>query len=142
MDKNEALLQEIYKNVKMGSDSIINLMDRVGDDGLRREMKEELITYRQLAAEATDRLGERGLKPQELPASAKMGAKIGMAFNTMLDTSASHLAEMMINGSTMGIIEMEKKLNDAPDCPRTTRDLAGRVVEFEKASAERLTKFL
>ena len=32
--------------------------------------------------------------------------------NTLLDSSEQHIAEMMINGTTMGIIDMTKKLNE------------------------------
>ena len=72
--------------------------------------------------------------------TAKMGAKMGMVMNTMLDTTTSHLAEMMINGATMGIIDLEKKLNDGGDgeAERLARD----VLRFEKETAERLSTFL
>ena len=72
--------------------------------------------------------------------TAKMGAKMGMVMNTMLDTTTSHLAEMMINGATMGIIDLEKKLNDGGDgeAERLARD----VLRFEKETAERQSTFL
>ena len=108
LNKNEELLNEVYKNTIMGRDSIINLLDKVSDNGLRSEMTDELSVYRRFAKEASEKLGERGLKPKELPMTAKMGAKMGMVMNTMLDTTTSHLAEMMINGATMGIIDLEK----------------------------------
>ena len=103
-------------------------------------MTDELSVYRRFAKEASEKLGERGLKPKELPMTAKMGAKMGMVMNTMLDTTTSHLAEMMINGATMGIIDLEKKLNDGGDgeAERLARD----VLRFEKETAERLSTFL
>ena len=135
LNKNEELLSEVYKNTIMGRDSIINLLDKVSDNRLRSEMTDELSVYRRYAKEASEKLGERGLKPKELPMTAKMGAKMGMVMNTMLDTTTSHLAEMMINGATMGIIDLEKKLNDGGDgeAERLARD----VLRFEKETAER-----
>ena len=140
LNKNEELLNEVYKNTIMGRDSIINLLDKVSDNGLRSEMTDELSVYRRYAKEASEKLVERGLKPKELPMTAKMGAKMGMVMNTMLDTTTSHLAEMMINGATMGIIDLEKKLNDGGDgeAERLARD----VLRFEKETAERLSTFL
>ena len=140
LNKNEELLNEVYKNTIMGRDSIINLLDKVSDNGLRSEMTDELSVYRRYAKEASEKLGERGLKPKELPMTAKMGAKMGMVMNTMLDTTTSHLAEMMINGATMGVIDLEKKLNDGGDgeAERLARD----VLRFEKETAERLSTFL
>ena len=140
LDKNEELLNEVYKNTKMGGDSIIDLLDKVSDNGLRSEMTDELSVYRRYAKEASEKLGKRGLKPKELPMTAKMGAKMGMVMNTMLDTTTSHLAEMMINGATMGIIDLEKKLNDGGggEAERLARD----VLRYEKETVERLGQYL
>ena len=138
LDKNEELLNEVYKNTKMGGDSIIDLLDKVSDNGLRAEMTDELSVYRRYAKEASEKLSERGLKPKELPMTAKMGAKMGMVMNTMLDTTTSHLAEMMINGATMGIIDLEKKLNDGGEAERLARD----VLRYEKETVERLGQYL
>ena len=140
LDKNEELLNEVYKNTKMGGDSIIDLLDKVSDNGLRSEMTNELSVYRRYAKEASEKLGERGLKPKELPMTAKMGAKMGMVMNTMLDTTTSHLAEMMINGATMGIIDLEKKLNDGGggEAERLARD----VLRYEKETVGRLGQYL
>ena len=140
LNKNEELLSEVYKNTIMGRDSIINLLDKVSDNRLRSEMTDELSVYRRFAKEASEKLGERELKPKELPMTAKMGAKMGMVMNTMLDTTTSHLAEMMINGATMGIIDLEKKLNDGGDgeAERLARD----VLRYEKETVERLGQYL
>ena len=141
MDKNEALIQEVYKNTKMGGDSIIDLIDRANDPKFRSEMTSELESYRHFSEEASRRLQERGLKPTELTATAKRGAKHGMASNTLLDTTTSHLAELMINGATMGIIDLEKKLNDGT-YSSDAKHLAEDVLKFEKSTVERLGEFL
>ncbi len=141
MDKNEALLEEVYRNVKMGGDSIVNLIDKVESHGLRGEMTVELDRYRAFENRASELLAERGLKPKELSTAAKMGAKAGMLMNTMLDTSTSHLAELMINGSTMGIIELEKARNTGTHTD-SARALAEDVLKFERESTVRLGKFL
>ena len=140
LNKNEELLNEVYKNTIMGRDSIINLLDKVSDNGLRSEMTDELSFYRSFEKEASVKLGERGINQKELQMTAKMCAKMVMVMNTMLDTTTSHLAEMMINGATMGIIDLEKKLNDGSDgeAERLARD----VLRFEKETAERLSTFL
>ncbi len=140
MDKNETLLQELYKNTTMGGDSIINLMDKVENKEMRQEMTNELSRYREYTNKVTKLLNDRGLKPEEPGMMAKAGSKIGMAFNTMLDTTTSHIAEMMINGATMGVINIEKQLNDGPD--GDARQLAEEILDFEKSTADNLARFL
>ncbi len=141
MDKSETLLQEISKNVRMGGNSIVDIIDRAEDPSFRGEMTLELEKYRGFERESAKMLGERGLKPSEIAPLAKMGAKVGMAFNTLLDTTTSHLAEMMINGATMGIIDLEKRLNEGGYSPES-ENLAREVLSFEKSTVERLGQYL
>jgi anti-sigma28 factor (negative regulator of flagellin synthesis) len=141
MDNNEKLLQEVYKNVKMGQDSIIDLLDKVDDNSLRGEMTSQLETYKGYANKVSEKLKERGLKPKEISPASKVGSKIGMAFNTMIDTTTSHLAEMMINGATMGIIDLEKQLNDG-NYSTDAKSIAEEVLHFEKNTVEKLGTFL
>ena len=141
MDKNEVLLQEIYKNTTMGGDSIVNLMDKVSDEEMRSEMTNELERYREYSNRAASLLKERGLKPEEPGMMAKAGSKLGMAFNTMLDVTTSHIAEMMINGATMGIINIEKQFNESEPTGKA-RELAEEILDFEKSTADNLARFL
>ena len=141
MDKNESLLSEVSKNVKMGGDSIVDLIDRAEDKHFRSEMTSELEKYREFERRAAKMLSERGLKPDEVTPLAKMGAKVGMVINTMLDTTTSHLAEMMINGATMGIVDLEKKLNEGGYTP-DAEEFASEVLGYEKSTVERLGQFL
>ncbi len=141
MDKNEVLLQEIYKNTTMGGDSIIDLMDKTSNSEMRAEMTRELERYREYSSRAANLLAERGLKPEAPGIMAKAGSKMGMAFNTMLDTTTSHIAEMMINGATMGIINIEKQLN-ANEPTGEARKLAEEILDFEKSTADNLARFL
>ena len=62
----------------------------------------------------------------------------------MMDTSLSHIAEMMIQGSNMGIIEMNKCINtcERGGCEGGAVKLAQDIVEFEQQNLERMKKYL
>ena len=97
--KNEngrSLAAEIYKNTKMGADSITDLIGHVKDGELRLEMTAELDRYEELASRAAKLTREKGEEPKEEGALTRAAAKMSMAVNTMSDPSASHIAEMMI----------------------------------------------
>lgn len=138
------LLEDIYKNVKMGADSIINLMSRVKDEALRLEMTYELDRYESFARRASTLMAERGLRAKEENPITKVSAKIGMAMNTMADSTTPHLAEMLIQGSSMGITNMLKLINVSEDCglQGEAMKLAREAVDFQENSVERLKKFL
>ena len=74
----------------------------------------------------------------------RLSARVGVAINTMLDESGSHIAEMMIEGSNMGITELTKLLNDQRmhgDAKEAAR-LAEDVVHFEERNLEMLKQYL
>ena len=139
-----ALLDDIYKNVKMGADSIINLLSRVKDEGERVEMTRQLDGYEKLAQKASRLMSEIGMKPKEESAMARASAKIGMAMNTMIDSSSSHIAEMMVQGSTMGITDMLRKISEAEEQGMRGEviSLAREVVDFEQHAVEKMKAYL
>ena len=140
----EFFLGEIYKNTKMGADSIIHLLPHIKDDALRSVVTMQLDGYEKYAARAAEALAERGIEAKEENIVARLSARMGMAINTMIDSSTSHLAEMMIEGSNMGITDMTRLLNDHE--PRGTGKAAARlareVVAFEEHNLEMLKRFL
>ncbi|MBQ3482552.1 MAG: hypothetical protein IJA78_00045 [Clostridia bacterium] len=140
----ESALGEIYKNVKMGADAIINLLPSVGDDALRSAMTQQLDGYEKYAAHAEQALHERGCKAKEEGAVARFSAKMGMAFNTMVDSSTTHIAEMMIEGSNMGITDLTRLINhlEAVDPSSKAARLAREVVRFEERNLEELKRYL
>ena len=137
-------MSEIYKNTKMGADAIIHLLPSVKDDGLRSAMTRQLDGYEKYAARAASHLEGEGIAPKEEAWIARVSARIGMAFNTMLDDSGSHIAEMMIEGSNMGVTDLTKLLNryegvgEADEAVR----LAHEVVGFEQHNLEVMKRYL
>ena len=135
---------EIYKNTKMGADAIINLLPSVKNDGLRSAMTRQLDGYEKYAARAAKHLEGEGVCPKEENWLTRFSARIGMAFNTMLNDSSSHIAEMMVKGSNMGITDMTKLLNhyeSAGNAAEAVR-LAHEVVAFEEHNLEVMRRYL
>lgn len=141
----KSLAAEIYKNTKMGADSITDLIGHVNDEKLRVEMTAELDRYEELATRAAKLSRDRGEEPKEEGALAKAAVKMSMAVNTMTDPSASHIAEMMIQGANMGVTDLRRAISTeeraaAPDSEAVS--LARETVRFEENSAEKLKAFL
>ena len=63
----------------------------------------------------------------------------------MADSSASHIAEMMIQGAGMGVTDLRRAISaeerlEKPDAEAVA--LARETVRFEESSAEKLKAFL
>ena len=139
----EAFLDAIYKNAKMGADSIINLLPKVEDDAMRSVMTAQLDGYERYAACAARALKKKGVEPREENIMTRFSAKMGMAFNTMLDSTGTHIAEMMLEGSNMGIVDLTRLLNHySPTQDSEALRLAREVVRFEEGNLEQLKRYL
>lgn len=144
MEKSTEILCYVYKNAKMGSEAIITLMPKVRDKKLREALTDMLCKYEKYAAEAQKQLTPCGIKPSEEPLMKKLGAKIGIAINTMTDDTSPHIAELLIKGSTMGITDMTKIIREFEHggCPETALALGRELVSFEQDNIEKLKSFL
>ena len=140
----EEFLGDLYKNMKMGADSIVNILPKVQDGDLKQELTAELNRYEEFAKEIGNMLYEEGETPKEESFLAKLGAKMGMAMNTMMDSTSSHIAQMMIEGATMGITENTKLIRQYENkrCSEQALSLAKETVRFMEDSVERMKQYL
>ena len=140
----QEFLGELYKNVKMGSDSIVNIMPKVTGKELRQELTAELNRYEEFAKEIANEITASGNDPKEDNILAKLGAKVGMAMNTMMDSTDSHIAQMMIEGATMGITENTKLIHEYENkhCSERSLKLARETVRFMEDTVERMKNYL
>lgn len=139
-----AFLCSLHKNVKMGAESIIDLLPKVKSEELRAEMTAELESYESFADEIRKLLEEEGEQPEGESFISKLGVKMGVMMNTVVDDTASHIAEMMIKGATMGITDTTKLVreNENGACSEEALALARRIIGYEEKSIERLKAFL
>lgn len=138
------LLEDLYKNVQMGSDSIIDLMPKVGDENMKNELTSELEQYDSFAKEIRNMLLDMGEDAKDESILAKLGTKMSVTMNTLMDSTTSHIAEMMIQGGTMGITDATKSLREYENtsCSEEALELAKRIIKYEEDTVERLKKFL
>ncbi len=138
------LLDRMYKNVKMGSDSIINLMPKVKDETLRTEMTGELSQLEEYSSKIGKMLHEEGRTPKEENMMTKAMSKMGISMNTMIDSTSSHIAEMMMEGYTMGITDMTKDIREYENtkASEASLKLARDIVRFHEKSFETMKSYL
>ena len=143
-NKNAEFLQEIYSNVKMGSDSIINLLPKIKNDEMKTVVTSQLEQYEKYAQSAKNQLIVQGVEPKQPNPVAKISAKIGMEMKSLQDSTTSHMAEMMVQGSTMDVTDLLQKVSvyeKTPECKNSVA-LAREIVAFEERNIERLKEFL
>ena len=142
MNQTQQLLQRIVENGRMGEDACDQLLTRTDDVELRKELMLEKQHYAAAARDAEARLYEQGVKPEPKGPMARMGLWMGMQINTAVDQTASHIAEIVIQGLTMGIIELTKARNSYSDADAESQGIAANLITKQQESVERLKSFL
>lgn len=151
-----ALLQAIYKGGAMGTLSIQQLLPKVQNPSFRTDLRTQLSEYQKVMEKAEEQLKDLSVCPQELEGWEKLMLSGSLAAKTLMNKETSHLAEMMIQGSNMGIVTLTKVLNsyripqepEHPDSPRhadsrqKARDLAMNMIQAEKDNINRLKTYL
>ena len=110
--RNECeLLQEIYKGARMGVESIRQLLPRVDNARFRSDLQTQIRQYETAGSNAEQQLQALGKCPRELTEGKRRMLTCSLTVNTLFNRETSHLAELMIQGSNMGILSLTKILN-------------------------------
>ena len=126
------VLNEINKGIKMGMDSISNVSEKVEDDNLKNDLKFQYDKYNDILNKVSSELGNYDDFPQELNPMQKAMGWMSVEFNTMDDRSNSKIAEMMLKGTNMGIIEGVKLLNHNPDLEPNVKNILNEFIKFQE----------
>lgn len=142
MNQTRRLLQAIVENGRMGEDACDQLLRRTQDNAMRQELMLERKHYAAAVRDAEQRLRDMGEEPRPKGPVARMGVWMGMQINTAIDRSASHIADMLIQGSTMGVIELTKARNSCAEAEAGAQSLAAGLITRQQEAIERLKAFL
>ena len=143
MTSQEAVVyREIQRNTETAIKAIDTISGKVYDDDFALQISKQSLKYAEIHNEASRQL--MAAKADRYQSSALSDAllKTGIHYNTMLNTSTGHIAEMMIKGSNNGILEMEKVLKHNEKAGERPMALAQQLIDFEERNIERLKKYL
>ena len=128
----------------MGSDSIIKLLDKTSDGEFKTALTKQINGYESLSAKIKKRLSDMGAEAKEENVMVKMWSSVGMAMNTLMDSSDSHLAQLIAEGSTMGVTDGIKLLRDYEntDVSEEALALVRDVIGFEEHNLEIAKKYI
>ena len=137
-----AVLNELSKIAKMGMDSISYLAPKVSDKEMRKVLVAMYSQYGNTQSQINQHFEKYGEIPESTPLKDKMMSFAGVQFNTLKDRSNSHIAEIMIQGTLMGVIECQKILNCGLDVQKSTTELIKDFNKFQRSNIDKLNAFL
>ena len=112
-EENINALDEIHKGACMGMDAISFVLEKTEDKNLNAELHREYDEYQKIAKKIEKIYPKyNNDKPHETTAMNKAMTWYGIEMKTFNDKSTSKIAELLLNGVNMGIIEGKKILNN------------------------------
>ena len=112
MNETNELLEEVYKTAAMGRFSMMKLIEALKekDNKIKGYLEELLEDYRNYEDQSKELLLKESIEPMEENAISKLMASMGIQKEVKGDNSDAAMAEMLIQGISMGSIEMEKQI--------------------------------
>ena len=141
-EENINALDEIHKGACMGMDAINFVLDKVEDDKLKKVLEAEYNQYKDISKDIEKIYPKyNNDKPHETTFMTKAMTWYGIEMKTMNDKSNSKIAELLLNGVNMGIIEGRKILNNK-NINEEVREIIKTYVEMQENSVEVLKQYL
>ncbi|MFR1518820.1 MAG: hypothetical protein ACLSVG_08625 [Clostridia bacterium] len=145
MDKKEqsiSMLNEIYQAASMGVQGSELLISKTEDSDFSEKLHEYCKRYNDIKKEAASLLSNKGEVPKDARSGEKAGLWMGVQINTLKDKTSTHMAEMLIQGCTMGIIKSEKHKKAYENAEQECYDLEDKFLALQQQHIEDMKKFL
>ena len=135
-------LDEIHKGACMGKDAITFVQDKVEDNSLKKELETEFNDYDLIAKKIEEIYPKYNEgKPHETSNMNKAMTWTSIEMKTLGDKSNSKMAELLLQGVNMGIIEGRKILNKK-NLNDEVNALVSEYVTMQERNVETLKRYL
>lgn len=142
MNGNAELLNFVYQNSQMGVDTIKQLINIVEDEEFKKHLESQFNEYKGIHSAAQNALNENGYDEKGIGTLDKIKTYLMINMQTLTDKTPSHISEMLIIGSNMGVINAVKNLKKYQNAEPSIISLMERLLKFEENNIQQLKEFL
>lgn len=136
------LLNLIHQNADMGRDSTKHIIKLSDDVEFLHALNSQLDEYEQAYDTSGRLLQKLNAQPEDASTMAKTMAHISSTMKSLVTPSTSKLAEMIIDGSTMGVTNLSKQINSYSGKNHEVLDIAKNQLRMEEKNIEEMKKYL
>ena len=142
MSEEIEFLNYIYQNAQMGKESIGHILKNNDIGSIRDVLKEQREDYIKICNSAKSMIERRKKKAKDISVISQIMTYMSVKSNLSEDTSDSHIAEMLIKGSGMGIEQITKKIAEYKKVSKPVINIANRLLYLEERNIDNLKKFV
>lgn len=143
MKKEVRLLNHIHQSADMGQDSLKHILELSNNKEFTKVIQSWIEEYQKAYQESGELLKNyQEEEGKNAPAMSKMMSNVMSKVKNMMDPSTSKLAEIVLQGATMGITEMTKEIHEYNGKDEKVLNLAKNLLKKEEKNVEEMKKFL
>ena len=136
------VLDELNNGATMGMDAIKFVLDKIEDKAMYDLLDKQYDQYKSISDRICEMYPDYASKePKETSVMNKVMTWYGIEMKTMMDSTDSKIAELIMQGTNMGIIEGRRLLNHKHTDERIN-ELVNEYVNNQEEIVENLKKFL
>lgn len=145
MNENLELLEYIYKSSGMGVNSLTDILKEINDkeNKIKADISDELSSYEKYHKKCKELLKKNKGDIEENSLMTKVMSKQGIKMEIKKDNSDSAIAHMIIEGLTMGVVDMESNIKNLDKkVDKKILSLAKDYLKFHQDEIEKMKKYL
>ena len=136
------IYREMVRGTSMGIRAIDNVMPYAEDDALVGTMQEQKTALERYCEDARSRLSEKEADEAEGSKFAQTMIKASSSISAMVNSDKSHLSRMLIEGYEMGIVSLQKCINEMQNKEKEVPAAAKELIKFYDKSIKALRAYL
>lgn len=141
-DYNKKAITDAYKNAHIAMQSISNVLPAVEDADLKSELDREFKGYGDHIDKISVFMSENGIEEQDINGFKKAMLWSSIKMKTAFNNAKNHIADMMIQGTVMGINELSAMQNESDNLDEEIKPFIADLLKTEMAYERSLRKFL
>ena len=140
---NKDVLDELNKGCAMGMDAIRDILEKVEDKKFKKVLEDEFDKYKTIHKRIETKYEDYSREePTETNALNKVMTAMMTEMKLMKDNSDSKIAELLLQGTNMGIIEGKKLLNNKKHLDSEVESILKEYIEMQERSVEIYKEYL
>lgn len=136
------LLKDIQKNTHAAMTFIDSLLDKTDDNEFAMNLSRQSIGYAAIHNDAVEKLLEEGSGTYRINQLDDLLLRSNIHANTLLNTTTSHLADMMIQENSRGMTNIYKSLKHHTTAEKKSVELAQKLIDFEEKNMKIMKEYL
>ena len=140
---NKDVLDELNKGCAMGMDAIRDILEKVEDKKFKKVLEDEFDKYKKIHQRIEEKYEDYSREePTETSVINKAMTAMMTEMKLMTDHSDSKIAELLLQGTNMGIIEGRKLLNNKKELDGEVESILKEYIEMQERSVEIYKEYL